>query len=433
MFDAAWDLQNRVHIFCREGAWLCFHRDSNRILELTEEEAVLLQPLIDHPEDKRTPKQDLILAELTELLGKSTPEPRMLEPLNTFYLKLNRRCNLRCNYCRAIPKPEELSDRRLLSPKLASRAAATMWELGARGVGLHGGEPLIDWDNTAAVLCAIRDASPDLAIGLTCNGTLVTEEIAGLLEALGVQVSVELDGSRKVHDQFKHYANGASSYEDALAGTTLLSNHGVLAAIESTVSGLDGYDNEGYRDLSNLFPEIPIVVARIKSREPSRWVCHKNELRAFLRQQLETVGQHEMVMNDAVAGLVNLCFPPSRSAHRCVCLLDKVSIDLDGSVYLCPKEESVRTLIGNIADECFVEEFRERRIQAAQRFAAKPLAPVWYSGLTEYCIDATYENDAGQDKLQDEDILSQFYEDLIYLSSQRDMSALGERWADSGF
>lgn len=433
MHSVALNLRNRVHIFCREGVWLCFDRNSNRILKLTEEEAVVLQHLIDHPEDEVAPKQNLILAELAELLGESILERRELEPLNTFYLRLNRRCNLQCDYCRAIPKSEEPLDKRVLSPELASRAATVMWELGAKGVGLHGGEPLMDWDNTVAVLRAIRDASPNLIMGLTCNGTLVTEQIARLLEKLDVRVSVELDGSQKVHDRFKCYANGLSSYEDALAGAKLLRDHGVLAAVESTISGLDGYDNEGYRRLANLFPGVPIVVARIKSRESSQWVCHKGKLKSFLRQQSKTVGQHEAVMNDAVAGLVNLCSPPSLSAYRCVCLLDKVSIDLDVAVYLCPKEETALTLIGNITDEGFVKQFYERRLQAAQRFAAKPLAPVWYSGLTEYCIDATYEDNAGRDKLQDEDILGQFYEDLIYLSSQTDISFLWERWVNSGF
>lgn len=427
------NLLNRIHIFCRNDMWICFDRGTNRILKLTEDEAVTLQHLMTYPNGEITPKQNLIFSELTELLGNSCTECRGLEPLNTFYLKINSRCNLQCAYCRAISKSKDSTDKQILTPELAAKAAAVMWNLGAKGVGLHGGDPLMDWDSTAAVLCAIRDAAPNLTMGLTCNGTLVTEEIARLLEKLDVRVSVELDGSQKIHDQFKRYGNGLSSYENAVSGAKLLRDHGVLAAIESTVSGVDGYDNGGYRRLVALFPEIPIVVARIKSRESSEWVCHERKLLSFLRQQSETVRQPEPIMNDAVAGLVNLYSQPSVSAYRCVCLLDKVSVDSDGSVYLCPKEETARTFIGNITEDDFEKEFDEKRLRAAQRFAAKPLAPVWYSALTEYCIDATCEDDAGQDRLQDEDILGLFFEDLIYLISQTDMSFLWEQWADSGF
>ncbi len=433
MYNFAIDLQNRIHIFCREGVWLCFDRDSNRIFKLTEEEAVALQHVSEHPEYEITPKQNLILAELEKLIGESVLEYRELEPVNTFYLRLNRQCNLQCDYCRAISKAEKLLDKRLLNPELASRAANVMMKLGAKGVGLHGGEPIMDWDNTADVLCAIRKESPSLVVGLTCNGTLITEEIARFLKTMNVRVSVELDGSQKIYDKFKCYVNGRSSYEDALTGAKLLRDQGILVAIESTVSGIEGYDNEGYQNMASMFPEIPIVVARIKSRETMQWVCHGKALENFLRQQLENIGRNKSVVNDAVAGLVNLCSSPSLSAYRCICLLDKVSVDLDGSVYLCPKKEDSHTLIGNVTDEDFVKTFHERRLQAAQRFAIKPIESVWYSGLTEYCVDSTYENDAGQDKLQDEDVLSRFYEDLIYFSVKNDTSFLWDRWVNSGF
>lgn len=425
-------LLNSIHIFCRDEQWFCFHKESNRLFEITNSEASILQYLIEHPDDESLESKK-VLEELTCFLGTSMPVKHGLDTINTFYLRLNRRCNLCCQYCRAIVPPESANGNQVIDPILASSATATMWELGAKGVGIHGGEPFVDWENTLAVLKAIRHTVPEIEIGITCNGTLVNQDIVFWLEKLDVIVSVELDGSSAYHNIFKKYSDGRSSFEDALAGAQLLEEHGLLAAIESTVSGLEGYDYEGYHYLKQLFPNTPIIVSRIKDHMPSQWVCHGDKLKSFLTQQIENVDYTETVMNDAVAGLINSSLHPTRSRYRCVCFLDKVSIDIDGAVYICPKEESYRTYIGRVDEKDFKTNFNKNRILAAQKFSAPPVKEEWYSYLIEHCIDITKTNEIGQETLQDDEIIGDFFEDLLFLSSKRDTSFFVDRWIDSGF
>lgn len=427
------DLLLRVHVFCREGIWLCFHKDSNRVIELTEEESLALIHISQHPEDESNPFYANTIENLYALLGDARAPIKGLEQINSFYLRLNRRCNLHCSYCRAISAQEVVENNQVLTPQLASRAASVMWGLGAKGVGLHGGEPFVDLDNTFSVISAIRETVPEMEIGLTCNGTLITERIASFLKKNGVKVSVELDGSEETHNLFKRYPNGRSAFNDALLGAKLLHEYGVLAAIESTVSGIEGYDNDGYQWLSELFHSIPVVVSRIKSRIPMDVVCHGQYLDRFLLQQLESIWHSESVFNEAKAGIVNVSAAPCTSAYRCVCFLDKVSVDLDGSVYLCPKEESERTVIGNINDTNFSLKFNEKRLSAANRFSSKAVSQVWYSNLIEFCVDSTFDDGRGIDRLYDENELERFFEDIIYFYSRNDVSNICDEWVDSGF
>ena len=424
------ELLSTIHLFCKEGQWFCFHKESNRLFKLTNREASIIQDLIRHPGEVAPESKD-VLDYISSELGHYRPTIRDLEPLNTFYLRLNRRCNLHCSYCHAISG--ETQDSTVINPKLAALATTTMWDLGAKGVGVHGGEPFVDWKKTLEVLKAIRKAAPEIDIGLTCNGTLINPDIATWLQRIGVIVSVELDGSKKVHDRFKSYDNGNSSYYDALAGAKMLKEYGLLAAIESTVSGLEGYDVDGYQYLHSLFPDTPIIISRIKDRSPVHWVSHGEDLMAFLTQQKEYVESIETVMNDAVAGLINISSDPIMSKYRCVCLLDKVSINIDGAVYICPKEESERTFIGMITDDDFKSSFWEKRESAAKRFSSNPLESYWFSDLIEYCIDSTFINNDGYEEIQDKDIFGRFFEDLLFLSVKTDPSVLVERWTNTGF
>lgn len=426
-------LCNRIHIFQRNGEWLCFVCKSNRLFQLTEEEASLLKHLIEDSTEFTLSECVSHYQILSDILDEEIRESNRLEPINTFYLRVNHKCNMHCGYCRAIPSIDMPVDNRVLSPETALATATAMQELGAKGVGIHGGNPLVTWPQTYKVLQTMRRVAPELSIGLTCNGTLLTDEIVDALGSLNVQVSVELDGSQAIHNQFKRYPDGTSSFHEALNGAKKLRERGILAAIESTVSGLDGYDKKGYQDLEAIFPSIPIVVARIKNQETSEYECHGKQLKKFLQQELDAIDEHHDVMNEAVAGLVNICSYPNLTVYRCNCFRDKVSVDLDGSVYICPKVQNTNSLIGNVMSKRFVEEFEENRYRAALRFSAKPIAPIWYSNMVEYCVDSVYEDTTGKLSLRDEDIMSEFYEDLLYLRSKREVSALWEQWIHSGF
>ena len=137
--------------------------------------------------------------------------------------------------------------------------------------------------------------------------------------------------------------------------------------------------------------------------------------------------------NDVIAGIVNLLSDPTFPLYRCICFVDKVSINIDGAVYLCPKKEDAYTFISNICDDNFISSFYEKRVLTAKRFSEKERTSVWYSNLIEYCVDSTFQNVIGQDELYDEEELGQFFEDLIYLYTQIDTSELWERWINSGF
>ncbi len=426
------ELLKNIHIFTREGQWICYHKTSNKIIMLEDKEAKLLLDLQNGAElaDNST----IVLKDLMEIVAQYESLHLTLGEIDTFYLKFNNQCNLSCAYCKQAKDFFE-TETQTLTKEVAIQAVKVMRKFGAKGVGIHGGEPLLAQNDLRGIISAIRKESPDMQIGLTCNGSLITPSIAEFFKEHGVFVSVELDGQKSTHDCFKRYKDGSSSYEDALRGTKILYNVGVLAAIEATISGKDGYDAKGYQSLSKEFPNTPIVVARIKGRDllQTEYVCHGSDLQEFLHQELVSFFDCDNVFTDATAGIVNFFSTPCTSDYMCNCLLDKVSIDIHGNVYICPKIEVQETKIGNIFDPDFETCFETSRKKAAAYFSKEKAVFSWYSNLLEHCIEMMQFNTCGKLELQDEKTLETYFEDVIYFCVKNNVSDIVEYWQRFGF
>lgn len=424
---------SEIHVFSRDERWICYHKGTNKIIELEEDEAKKLLELQNGGKCPNLKDCQQVLSDLSSIIGETFDELIPMQPINTFYLKFNNCCNLSCGYCR-INKTRDTKEC-LLSEETAVRAVSVMKALGAKGVGIHGGEPMMEAEHLKCIISAIRAYDADFAIGLTCNGTLVDEKLAKFLSEKQVLVSVELDGSKDTHDQYKRYNNGKSSFDDAVRGASILKKHNVLTAIESTISGKNGYDVTEYRKLSQTFPNTPVVVARIKSADPGLQedVSHGETLFSFLDSQLKSLDEKDNIFNDAVAGIINLQHSPCISKYRCNCLLDKVSVNLDGTVYICPKIEDSCTVIGNINDKDFIANFSKNRENAANYFVANELSSKWYSNLLEFCVDIIYRDFNGTYHLQDKEWIERYFEDLIYKSATMDSYNLVNKWQHFGF
>lgn len=82
-------------------------------------------------------------------------------------------------------------------------------------IGFFGGEPLLEQGLLLAVTGLIEShpsfPSRSVVLSVTTNGTLLTDRIAELLAAGGIQVCISCDGVPAVHDRFRRLADGEPS------------------------------------------------------------------------------------------------------------------------------------------------------------------------------------------------------------------------------
>lgn len=114
------------------------------------------------------------------------------------YLRISvtDRCNLRCRYCMPEEGVDQLSHEEILRYEDILRLASIFAKLGVRKVRLTGGEPLAR-KGLAALVEGLRAIDGIREVAVTTNGTLLTDQLPGLLAAGLTGVNISLDTLRE--------------------------------------------------------------------------------------------------------------------------------------------------------------------------------------------------------------------------------------------
>lgn len=185
-------------------------------------------------------------------------------PLNTAYLYLTDRCNLRCRHCWVVPAyselnksnsplppsiegtPAESSGSNEVDIRYLKKAIIDAKSIGLTCVKLTGGEPFLRKD----ILNLVDFISlNDITVDIETNGTLINEEIAEKLSVSSVnQVSVSLDGaSEKSHESIRGVAG---CYQNALNSLLLLTKTGIKTQIIMSLHRENVSDIEKLADIA---------------------------------------------------------------------------------------------------------------------------------------------------------------------------------------
>jgi len=178
----------------------------------------------------------------------------LTDPLNFFVqLHLTARCNLRCRHCyQTEPAEDELSTVEVRDLIGEVRETIEAWQETyglalSPAVSLTGGEPLLRSD----IFEIVRDfREAGFAVAILSNGTLVQDDAARRLAALGVRaVQVSLEGREPVHDDIR----GPGSFHLALRGVDHLIAAGHTVTANMTLSRLNA---------GEVLPLAQLVAAR---------------------------------------------------------------------------------------------------------------------------------------------------------------------------
>ena len=176
-------------------------------------------------------------------IAKPTPiGPKRNPPGPVVIWNLIRRCNLTCKHCYSISAdksfPGELS---------TAEVFTVMDDLQQSGVPvliLSGGEPLLRPD-----IFEISRRAKDMGfyVGLSSNGTLITEENIGVIREIGYDyVGVSLDGIESTHDVFRR-KQGA--FAESLHGIRLCRDAGIKIGVRFTLTQDNADDLPALLDL----------------------------------------------------------------------------------------------------------------------------------------------------------------------------------------
>ena len=142
---------------------------------------------------------------------------------------LIRRCNLACKHCYATSADIDFAGE--LSTDEVFTVMDDLKSFGVSVLILSGGEPLLRPDIFEV---SARAKSMGFYVGLSSNGTLITENNISDIEAIGYDyVGVSLDGMRDTHDCFRR-KQGA--FDESIRGIRLCHDAGIKVGLRFTLT-----------------------------------------------------------------------------------------------------------------------------------------------------------------------------------------------------
>ena len=186
-------------------------------------------------------------------------------------LCLTHDCNLRCGYCytgrkRVGNMTWEVARRAMDMALLATLEEGNRLDREPELIlGFFGGEPLLEWDLLRRCDAYVRECSVQtgtrLRGALTTNMTLLDENKLAWLQDKHYDLGLSLDGTKEMHEVWRRYADGTSSYDGCLAALERVASFPNLhpSVILVVDPKLVGHLNESVRFLSGIC-DYPLVL-----------------------------------------------------------------------------------------------------------------------------------------------------------------------------
>ena len=173
--------------------------------------------------------------------------------INKIRLNISNACNMACRYCYIDPENSGH-----MSWQTAKKALTLFFDLQKKyrkkesQIRFFGGEPLLNWDVMEKVFGYVNEIRDDIKVEyiLNTNGTIITEQIAGVLASNNVNLSISLDGLSEIHDTFRPFKSGEGSFSKIDKNVDLLINFDCKIALSATIG------DHNYNRLDNLIAYV---------------------------------------------------------------------------------------------------------------------------------------------------------------------------------
>ncbi|MEA4856156.1 MAG: radical SAM protein [Solidesulfovibrio sp.] len=292
-------------------------------------------------------------------------------PVASVGLFLAQECNMRCVYCYGEAGGYAGGGR--MDASTALRVVDWLVEHSGNfqllSLSFFGGEPLLNFPLMRAVVPYARQkataAGKKMVIGLTTNGTLLTDEVIAFLRDEQVVFAISFDGPPEIHNRQRPFKDGAGSYEQVAANVRKLRNVLPHLAARATLCGetvplvvKEAAKQAGFTTCS-LAPASPVLL-RGSGGSASAGPADEGRMQQLLA--LHRREADELLTAIRARSLTSACPPGALVAmetlligqkrhYGCGIGKDMLGIAVNGDIYPCHRFVGLRDMrLGNIAD-----------------------------------------------------------------------------------
>jgi MoaA/NifB/PqqE/SkfB family radical SAM enzyme/glycosyltransferase involved in cell wall biosynthesis len=321
------------------------------------------EPEIVHWDD------DTVSHELTEAqVTQHIPGEIDWQKPRTMILLLNKRCNLRCDFCDLWHYTDMMPFESAIT--IIARAPAA----GVKTLVITGGEPFVH-----PRIYEIIEFAQNLGLGIniTTNGTLLVKDIDRLRESRVSSLSISIDGFQETHDRLRGvdgcWSDTMGAIETIQAETDIhlniyfvVTNHNVhdLSKVYDLARGRDiGFDFWPV----NGYPHLYISTDEEKATYQGA-IDHIATTNAQVRERMDYYRYGMEYMNGR------------RDHYRCLGLLEQFGVNHEGKLVPCCVWDQKGLQVGSALDEPLDQLFYSERAQALRE-------QIFNEGCVDQCFN----------------------------------------------
>lgn len=282
------------------------------------------------------------------------------------WLHLTDRCNLRCSYCYLPHVREDMSSKIGRASIDAIFRSAGLNKFKQVKIKYAGGESLLRYPLILELHAYAEELAQEHGIFLEevvlSNGTLLTEDMAKTLKALGIRLMISMDGMGHYHDSQRPYAGGRGSFKDVSDAVDLALSVGLIPNISVTVSGRTA---EGLPDVMEWILERELPFSLNFYRENDLSISHydlqldEKKIIDGMKAGFKVI-ENNLPRRGFLGGIIDRANLSAPHTHTCGVGENYLVFDQNGQVAKC--QMHIRKPITNITVNDPLKVIREDRM-----------------------------------------------------------------------
>ena len=291
----------------------------------------------------------------------------------TFCVNLSNACNLKCDYCFNTSK-----DGKSMSLDTIKQYLDTCFKTfpykDKYFVDVSGkGEPLLFLEKILQIKDYCVEISnrinKEVLVSFVSNGTLLSTEIATILQKKGILFGVSLDGNEIIHNKHRKTIKGEDTYKTILDNVNAIKHHEYVGAATTLTKDVFSLV-DSLKELGEIFQTVGYKPARdcdeaFDEESIDKWLVEYDKLTVFLLYECIINSNDKyikMLLNgdDYFGKFIKRVLTNQRVHLRCDGGLSRMSLNDDGNVYICPSAFSYDEL--KVGDINRINKERQRKI-----------------------------------------------------------------------
>lgn len=290
----------------------------------------------------------------------------------TFCINLSNACNLKCDYCFNIKKNGKSMDlntiKTFLDTCFKSFPHKDKYFVDVSGKG----EPLLFLNKILEIkkYCVNKsnELRKEILVSFVCNGTLLSKEVASILQKNEILFGVSLDGNEYVHNLHRKTINGEDTYKTIIDNVKNIEFHDYVGAATTLTKDVFSLV-DSLKELGEVFKTVGYKPARncleaFNEESIDKWLIEYDKLTLFLLDECKKNNDKyiKILLNgdDYFAKFIKRVMCGIRAHLRCDGGISRVSLDDDGNIYICPSAFGNQDFI--VGDINNIDKEKQRKI-----------------------------------------------------------------------